>query len=90
MTVGHTVEYTPHSMETIQVVLDSELLRATDAAAKRARLNRSAVVRKALREHLRRIRIQEMEARDRRGYEERPSDSEVSAEWERAAQWPEL
>lgn len=76
-------------METIQVVLDAELLRATDAAAKRARLNRSAVVRKALREHLRRIRIEEMEARDRRGYEERVSDSERSAEWERVAQWPE-
>lgn len=76
-------------METIQVVLDSELLRATDAAAKRARLNRSAVVRKALREHLRRERIQEMEARDRRGYEERASDSKHSVEWERAAQWPE-
>ena len=31
-----------HSTETIQVVLDSELLRATEGVAKRARVNRSA------------------------------------------------
>jgi metal-responsive CopG/Arc/MetJ family transcriptional regulator len=36
-------------METIQVVLDSKLLRAADRAARRSRLNRSALVRAALR-----------------------------------------
>jgi metal-responsive CopG/Arc/MetJ family transcriptional regulator len=42
-------------METIQVVLDTELLRAIDSAAKRARVNRSALVRKALRGHRKRL-----------------------------------
>jgi len=37
-------------METIQVVLDKKLLRAADAAARRTRRNRSALVRDALRE----------------------------------------
>jgi metal-responsive CopG/Arc/MetJ family transcriptional regulator len=32
-------------METIQVVLDSKLLRATDVAARRTKLNRSALIR---------------------------------------------
>jgi metal-responsive CopG/Arc/MetJ family transcriptional regulator len=78
-----------HSMETIQVVLDSELLRATDGAARRARINRSALVRRALREHLKRRETQDLEARDRRGYQQRPDDPGEVAAWERVAAWPE-
>jgi metal-responsive CopG/Arc/MetJ family transcriptional regulator len=75
-------------METIQVVLDSALLRATDGAAKRARVNRSALVRAALREHLKRLETRELEARDRRGYEEHPDASTEAPDWERVAAWP--
>jgi len=39
-------------METIRVVLDSKLLRAAEAAARRAQLSRSALIREALRAHL--------------------------------------
>lgn len=76
-------------MDTIQIVLEPELLRATDAAAKRARLNRSALVRLALREHLRRLKIKELEDRDRRGYQRRPQKVSEIARWERVAVWPE-
>jgi len=76
-------------METIQVVLDSELLRAADGAAKRARVNRSALVREALREHLKRLRSREAEARDRRGYQEHPQAAGDAASWAREASWPE-
>jgi metal-responsive CopG/Arc/MetJ family transcriptional regulator len=76
-------------METIQVVLDSELLRATNGAAKRARVNRSSLIREALREHLKRLRACEIEARDRRGYRRRPDAAGDSATWERVASWPE-
>src|SRR5262245_6031262 len=48
-------------METIQVVLDSKLLRAADRAARDARMNRSALIRQALRQHLTNIRIQQLE-----------------------------
>jgi metal-responsive CopG/Arc/MetJ family transcriptional regulator len=75
-------------METIQVVLDSALLRAADGAAKRARVNRSALVRAALREHLKRLETRELEARDRRGYEEHPGASTGTSDWERVAAWP--
>lgn len=78
-----------HSMETIQVVLDSGLLRAADRAARRARVNRSALVRRALREHLRRLETQELEARDRRGYEQHPESPSGARGWERVAAWPE-
>ena len=76
-------------METIQVVLGSALLRATDGAARRARVNRSALVREALREHLKRGKMRELEARDRAGYEKHPDDSAEAADWERVAAWPE-
>ncbi len=76
-------------METIQVVLDSKLLRATDGAARRARMNRSALVRTALREHLKRLAATELEARDRRGYERHPDNAAEVERWEEEAAWPE-
>ena len=76
-------------MHAIQVVLDQELLRAADRAAKRVRLNRSALIRDALREHLKRLQIQELESRDRRGYQEHPDTSGDLLAWERVAAWPE-
>ena len=42
------------TMETIQVVLDAKLLKAADSAAKRQKVNRSALIRQALEEHLQR------------------------------------
>jgi metal-responsive CopG/Arc/MetJ family transcriptional regulator len=76
-------------METIQVVLDSKLLRATDNAARQERVNRSALVRMALREHLERLRTRELEARDRRGYQQHPDNPAEIQAWERVAAWPE-
>jgi metal-responsive CopG/Arc/MetJ family transcriptional regulator len=76
-------------MQAVQVVLDRELLRAADRAAKRVRLNRSALIRDALREHLKRLQIRELESRDRRGYEEHPDTSGDLLAWERVAAWPE-
>ena len=73
-------------METIQVVLDSALLRAADGAAKRAHINRSALIRNALREYLKRLSVREMEARDRQGYEEHPDTWDSSRE--RVQTWP--
>lgn len=76
-------------METIQVVLSSALLRATDGAARRARVNRSALIREALCEYLKRLETRELETRDRKGYEQFPSDTIDALDWERVATWPE-
>ena len=76
-------------METIQVVLDPELLRATNGAAKRARINRSSLIREALRAHLKRLRAREIEAPDRQGYRRRPGTAGEAAAWEGVASWPE-
>ena len=76
-------------METIQVVLDSKLLRATEAAARRTKLNRSALIREALRSHLKNLETRERELRDRKGYETEPRDSGDLSGWEAEASWPE-
>ena len=77
-------------MQTIQVVLDAKLLKSTDLAAERQKVNRSALIRQALLEHLKRLRVLELEAQDRQGYLAKPQIEEEFRIWEDAASWPEL
>jgi metal-responsive CopG/Arc/MetJ family transcriptional regulator len=77
-------------VETIQVVLDSRLLKAADIAAKRLQLNRSALIREALHQHLRRLRELELEEPDRRGDQRQLQREEECHIWEDSAAWPEL
>jgi metal-responsive CopG/Arc/MetJ family transcriptional regulator len=76
-------------METIRVVLDEKLLHAADRAAKLQKVNRSAFIRHALEEYLRRLHALELEAKERRGYEAKPQKPEEIHVWEDAAAWPE-
>jgi len=75
-------------MEIVQIVLDKKLLHATDQAARRTRRNRSALVRDALREHLRRLEVRAKEERDREGYLQQPQVPGESQAWEAEAMWP--
>ncbi len=75
-------------METVQIVLDKKLLHATDQAARRTKRNRSALVRDALREHLRRLGVRASEERDREGYSGQPQVRDESHLWEVEAAWP--
>ena len=78
-----------HICKSFKIVLDKKLLHAADQAAKRTKQNRSALVRDALREHLRRLELRASEERDRQGYSQHsPADSETQA-WESEATWPE-
>lgn len=74
-------------METIQVVLDTALLRAADRAARRFKINRSALVRDALRAHLSALAAREREDADRTGYLRAPDRD--AAVWDKVATWPE-
>ncbi|HEU5350988.1 MAG TPA: ribbon-helix-helix protein, CopG family [Terracidiphilus sp.] len=76
-------------METVQIVLDKKLLEAADRAARRAKQNRSALVREALREHLRRAELRALEERDRAGYARRAAAHSEAGLWEAEAVWPE-
>jgi metal-responsive CopG/Arc/MetJ family transcriptional regulator len=76
-------------MATIQVVIDEKLLKAADLAAKRGKTNRSALIRSALEEHLKRLKILELEERDRRGYLAQPQKPEEYRGLEAVAAWPD-
>lgn len=75
-------------MEIVQIVLDKKLLEATDQAARQTKRNRSALVRDALREHLRRMEVRAKEERDRQGYSRQPQARDQSLGWEAEAAWP--
>ncbi len=76
-------------METVQVVLGKELVRAADRAARQHRTNRSALIRDALREHLKRLAVVQRERRDREGHEARPIGRGESTAWDRVTVWPD-
>ena len=76
-------------MEIVQIVLDKKLLNAADQAAKRTKRNRSALVRDALREHLRRLELRANEERDRQGYSRNSQTDAEAQAWESEATWPE-
>lgn len=74
-------------MKVVQVVLDERLLKAVDQQAKRQRVNRSELVRRAVAEYLRAQRIRELEERHRDGYRKHPPH-EFTA-WDRVTAWPD-
>ena len=76
-------------METVQIVLDEKLRIAADKAARRSRLNRSQLVREALREYLQRLEMKAREGRDREGYAKKPPAHGEWQAWESEAAWPE-
>ena len=73
-------------METIQVVIDAKLLKATDqAAADQGQLLR--VDQDALRAHLKQLKIDELEERERQGYAAQPHRKEEWEPWSAEAVW---
>lgn len=83
------IDYNRHLVATIQVVLDDALLVLADKLAKQQRVNRSALIREALRAHLKRLRYQELERQEREAYQQKPDDFDEVRRWERIADWPD-
>ena len=82
-------------MRTIQMTLDEDLVKAVDRVSKELCTSRSAFTRKALRDALARYRLEQLERKHRRGYEQHPVaadefsvSSEVRAAGSRAFQIP--
>lgn len=72
-------------MQIVQIVLDRQLLRAADQAARRTGRSRSGLIRDALREHLQRLEIRAREERDRQGYSRKPHTRDETLAWEAEA-----
>jgi metal-responsive CopG/Arc/MetJ family transcriptional regulator len=66
-------------MQAIEVVLGRELLKAADTAARRNRIQRSRLIRNALRERTKRLRIRDAETRERRACKAIPDTNEFEA-----------
>jgi len=74
-------------MKAIQVVLDEQTLRDADREARRANVNRSELVRRAVRLYVQHERTRELEAKHRAGYARHPERAEEFGGFE--AVWPE-
>jgi metal-responsive CopG/Arc/MetJ family transcriptional regulator len=74
---------------TIQLVIDEPLLEAATQAARQRKQNRSALIREALRIHLRRLRHRSLIEQELRGYELIPDSAEDAKLWEGVEAWPE-
>ena len=71
------------TMKTIQVVVEEDLLRAAGREAKRAKVNRSMLFRAALRDYLKRKRIEALEEQHRRAYKRNPEQPGEFGVWDK-------
>jgi metal-responsive CopG/Arc/MetJ family transcriptional regulator len=76
-------------MKVVQIVMDEKTLRAADRAAKRAGMNRSQLVREAVRAYLARSSEKLLDERHRRAYEKSPVAPGEFDVWESEQAWPE-
>lgn len=75
-------------MKIVQMTLDEDLVKQVDAAVSKLRTTRSAFAREALRNALEKLRVAELEARHRRGYERKPVKPDEFSGWEDEQAWP--
>ena len=71
------------------MVLETRLLKAADRAARKLRINRSALFREALRSHLARLASLAKETQDREGFTRYPDSIDEPAVWDKVADWPD-
>jgi hypothetical protein len=83
---GNRLWSSVHGVKTIRVVIEDDLLRSADREARRLKVNRSSLIRDALRRHL---HITNLELRERDAYERIPEDPAEFAAWDGVAAWPQ-
>jgi metal-responsive CopG/Arc/MetJ family transcriptional regulator len=76
-------------MKPIQVLFDEALLSELDADEEVRRLGRSAVLRRAAAEYLRRRRRAEIADQYRRAYRRKPGLGDEWRGWEQEGKWPD-
>jgi len=76
-------------MKTVQMTLDDALVDEVDAVVKKLHTTRSAFARKALRDAMANIRMQQQEEKHKAGYQRQPVQASEFGAWESEQQWPE-
>jgi metal-responsive CopG/Arc/MetJ family transcriptional regulator len=74
-------------MKTVQMTLDDDLVSSVDKAANRLRTTRSAFTREALRSAIERLRMLELERKQREGYAKKPAKRGEFDVWGREQVW---
>ena len=74
-------------MRTIQMTLDDDLVKAVDRVSKKLHTSRSAFTRKALREALDRLNLEQLERKHHQGYQQHPAVVDEFSVWETEQVW---
>jgi CopG family transcriptional regulator / antitoxin EndoAI len=74
-------------MRTIQMTFDESLVDAVDRVVKELHTSRSAFTRKALQDALVRYKLEQLEKKHRRGYEQNPVATDEFSIWETEQAW---
>ncbi len=74
-------------MRTIQMTLDDDLVKAVDRVSKKLHTSRSAFTRKALREALDRLSLEQLERKHHQGYQQHPAADDEFSVWETEQAW---
>jgi len=74
-------------MRTVQMTLDDNLVKAVDRVSKELHTSRSAFTRKALQDELVRYKLEQLERKHRRGYEQHPVTTDEFSIWETEQAW---
>ena len=74
-------------MRTIQMTLDDDLVKAVDRVSKKLHTSRSAFTRKALREALDRLSLEQLERKHQQGYQQHPAEVDEFSVWETEQAW---
>ena len=74
-------------MRTIQMTLDDDLVAAVDGIVKKLKTTRSAFARKALKEAIRQVNINQLEKKHKKGYDHYPIGKTEFSVWESEQEW---
>ncbi len=77
-------------MKTIQMTIDEPLLAQLDQAASEEQTTRSAFIRRAVDDLIRRRRAQTLERQHRDAYAKQPATKDELAVWQEEQHWGEL
>lgn len=74
-------------MKTVQMTLDNDLVAEVDVVVKKLKTTRSAFTRKALKEAIRQLNINQLETKHKKGYERYPVVKSEFSVWESEQEW---
>lgn len=77
-------------MKTIQMTLDDELVATVDRVVRELNTTRSAFTRKALRNAVKQINVNQLEKKHKKGYGQHPAGKTEFSVWESEQEWGDL